>query len=130
MNEQPKEKSILLSTSISIHDLLCGSLQEASDAVLGIRKKLQELHSVSYIDQFHRIELNVFQSYDELELQVYGIRYETPEEVSKRVRIEQQRKERAEKNRAAKLAARLAREDKERELYLKLKEKYGDIQNY
>lgn len=116
---------------ISIYDLE-GRLDDVIDYFLNLKENIKKMNhqilknseKTSNYDHFTKFEdfldfkIEVTRFYDDVDVDIYGIRLETDEEYNNRINA---KKIQNEKNRKQKLEA----EKSEKELYLKLKEKYG-----
>lgn len=118
---EPLEKKEKLYLYTDLYYLLSGSLDEASLKILDLEKRLRSENTVviSNPNMFKRFEIEYKHYDDSPEIQIYGIRMETDEEVKARLDFAKRKKE-------VFLRAKKDAETKERELYERLKKKFDE----
>jgi uncharacterized coiled-coil DUF342 family protein len=79
----------IASYGIEVEDLLSGSLEECSQKILNIPKKLQELGRK--IDQYTHFVIETYQNNESCDTIIYGVRLETDEERDLRIALEQRK---------------------------------------
>lgn len=121
--DEKKEITERLSLYIELDSIFRGSLEEVSKNILNLENRLKLEHAEvrNNPDKYFRFDLKLDQTFEDVELEIFGVRLETDEEFQKRL---EKSKKMAKSMKEFRKKLKDKKEKQELNTYLKLKKKF------